>query len=122
MILGPDKMGAWLERALDLSSQRASVLRSNLANVDTPGYVAKDVDFTGALADALERRSPDGTVQVRSEVVERSEVEPGLDANRVDLDQEMVRMAANKAFNQVATEGVTRRMALLRYAIDEGGR
>ena len=31
---------------LDLISQRQRVLGSNIANVDTPGYVRKDIDFS----------------------------------------------------------------------------
>jgi flagellar basal-body rod protein FlgB len=119
MIGGPDRMGAFLERAMDLAYKRQTVLQGNLANVDTPGYVARDLDFAGALAEALDapERAP-----LATPVVERTEVEPGLDGNKVDLDGEMVRLASNEAFYQLATESVTRRLGLLRYAIDEGGR
>ena len=39
-------------QALDARSRRAEVLASNLANVDTPQYKARDVDFEAALAKA----------------------------------------------------------------------
>ncbi len=35
--------------ALNLQSRRAQVLASNLANLDTPGYKARDIDFAAAL-------------------------------------------------------------------------
>ncbi|MDE2263481.1 MAG: flagellar basal body rod protein FlgB, partial [Gammaproteobacteria bacterium] len=38
--------------ALKVYSQRAEVLAANLANADTPGYQARDVDFRAALAAA----------------------------------------------------------------------
>ena len=38
--------------ALKLRSQRTEVLAANLANADTPGYRARDIDFKGALAAA----------------------------------------------------------------------
>jgi len=38
--------------ALQLRSQRAQTLASNLANADTPGYQAKDFDFRSALQQA----------------------------------------------------------------------
>jgi flagellar basal-body rod protein FlgB len=41
-------------------SQRAEVLAANLANADTPGYQARDIDFRAALATA---GSPGGTLQ-----------------------------------------------------------
>jgi flagellar basal-body rod protein FlgB len=38
--------------ALEVYSQRADVLAANLANADTPGYLAKDIDFRAALSAA----------------------------------------------------------------------
>jgi flagellar basal-body rod protein FlgB len=38
--------------ALAVYSQRADVLAANLANADTPGYLARDIDFRAALAAA----------------------------------------------------------------------
>jgi flagellar basal-body rod protein FlgB len=39
-------------QALTLESQRMDVLAANLANVDTPNYKARDLDFKAALAAA----------------------------------------------------------------------
>jgi flagellar basal-body rod protein FlgB len=39
-------------QALGLRSERQRLLASNIANADTPGYVARDVDFSLALRDA----------------------------------------------------------------------
>ncbi len=36
--------------ALKVQTQRMDVLANNLANVDTPGYKARDIDFRTALA------------------------------------------------------------------------
>jgi len=38
--------------ALEVYSQRSEVLAANLANADTPGYQARDIDFRAALAAA----------------------------------------------------------------------
>ena len=37
------------ERALDLRAQRLEVIASNIANVDTPHYKARDIDFKSVL-------------------------------------------------------------------------
>jgi flagellar basal-body rod protein FlgB len=42
--------------ALSARAQRSSVLASNIANADTPGFQARDVDFKLALARALGAR------------------------------------------------------------------
>ena len=39
-------------QALALRSQRQSLIASNIANADTPGYVARDFDFAQALREA----------------------------------------------------------------------
>lgn len=121
MKVGADKMGPWLERALDLSSARHRALSANIANVDTPDYTPKDLEFKNFLNRALEEPSV-LTAKGGPSEVHRRDVEPGLDGNRVDLDQEVVRMTSNRVFHELATEVVNRRLSLLRYAIDEGGR
>ena len=41
------------EQALQVRGQRAEVLANNLANIDTPNYKARDVDFRKVLADSI---------------------------------------------------------------------
>ena len=43
------------ESALRVRGQRASVLADNLANVDTPNYKARDIDFKAMLAGKMEQ-------------------------------------------------------------------
>lgn len=45
------------ESALKFRSERASVLANNLANVDTPNYKARDIDFKQAMSQQLSNRS-----------------------------------------------------------------
>lgn len=42
------------EQALTVQSRRVGVLANNLANADTPGYKAQDIDFRGALSRAMQ--------------------------------------------------------------------
>ncbi len=53
MASGLDNYFGVHEQALRLRSQRTELLASNLANADTPGYKAKDIDFEGALRSAM---------------------------------------------------------------------
>ncbi|MGF6722678.1 flagellar basal-body rod protein FlgB [Paraburkholderia sp. GAS41] len=53
-----DKLDAELafgRQALDVRSYRQELLSSNIANADTPGYKARDVDFSSTLAGALKK-------------------------------------------------------------------
>ncbi|HKT97330.1 MAG TPA: flagellar basal body protein [Paraburkholderia sp.] len=46
---------AFGREALDVRATRQALLSSNIANADTPGYQARDVDFSASLAGALKR-------------------------------------------------------------------
>jgi flagellar basal-body rod protein FlgB len=50
-----DKEFAFGREALDVRAYRQELLSSNIANADTPGYKARDVDFSNALAGALNK-------------------------------------------------------------------
>ncbi|WP_244814896.1 flagellar basal body rod protein FlgB [Caballeronia sp. Lep1P3] len=50
-----DKEFAFGREALDVRAYRQELLSSNIANADTPGYKARDVDFSTALAGALKQ-------------------------------------------------------------------
>src|ERR1035437_2554097 len=43
-----------MDRSLTLASQRQTLIASNLANLDTPGYRTRDFSFEGAMKSALD--------------------------------------------------------------------
>ena len=50
MAISLDKAFGIHQHALLVRSDRAELIASNIANADTPGYKAKDLDFADALA------------------------------------------------------------------------
>ncbi|MEQ5840260.1 flagellar basal body rod protein FlgB [Paraburkholderia acidicola] len=46
---------AFGRQALDVRAYRQELLSSNIANADTPGYKARDVDFGASLANAMKQ-------------------------------------------------------------------
>ncbi|NZA27919.1 flagellar basal body rod protein FlgB [Luteimonas sp. SJ-92] len=85
--------------ALPLREQRMKLIASNLANVDTPGYHAQDLDFNAALAAAGSARQAAGATHERhlaGNALEgllpfqfaRPASQPSLDGNTVDPDAE----------------------------------
>ena len=84
--------------ALELRSQRLSMLASNIANAATPNYKARDIDFSKALADATggangAGMSADQAAQVN--VGYRVPLETSLDGNTVELSTEQNQFAEN---------------------------
>lgn len=75
--------------ALKLREQRMSMLASNIANAATPGYKARDIDFSSALQ-IVERGGASETA-----VRYRVPVQPSLDGNTVELATEQTAFAEN---------------------------
>jgi flagellar basal-body rod protein FlgB len=88
-----------LGRALDLHGARHEVINENLANVHTPGYRARDVDFADALRAAFAPDEPSSDATPEPAVDPTTQVK--ADGNSVDLDVETTRLAEN-AFRMVA--------------------
>ena len=94
--------------ALVLRADRQRLLASNIANADTPGYVARDFDFaqalksvqggasvsTVALTDARHLRL--GSADPRqAEMAYTVQTQPAQDGNSVDLDRERANFVDN---------------------------
>lgn len=127
---------AGLERSLDVRLVRHNVLAGNLANVDTPGYAPKDVDFASAMA-SLSRNGGPSSISLQrtgdrhlslagspgaSEVpiVEVSGGAPALDGNQVDLDRTMVQLAENGIQYGAGARAASKKLAILRYVVSDG--
>ncbi len=117
------------EQALLARSYRAEVLANNLANADTPGYKARDVDFRAMLDDAtrsrqeepMERTHPNhmdisGQATGR-ELLYRVPHQPSLDGNTVNAQQEQSRYMRNAMEFQASFQFLDSKFSGLKKAI-----
>jgi flagellar basal-body rod protein FlgB len=115
-------------QALGLWQRRSEVLASNLANADTPGYLARDVDFRTALAqasgqsDGLGLSTPsagqiDPATQNADKLLYRNPTQPSMDGNTVDEQVEQSNFAANGVHYQASLAFITAQIRMLRTAI-----
>ncbi|MHA6205483.1 flagellar basal body rod protein FlgB [Dyella soli] len=118
-------------QALDLWQRRGEVLASNLANADTPGYLARDVDFRKALASAsgnsgslplaITRQGQiDPAAQAAGQLAYRVPSQPSMDGNTVDAQVEQANFAANGVHYQASLSFITAQIHMLRTAITGG--
>jgi flagellar basal-body rod protein FlgB len=101
-------------RALLLRAERQKVIAGNIANADTPGYAARDLDFKAALAEAAgapvkgaaAMPAARGVATTHAGHLAGSRIDstalkyrvteqPSVDANTVDLDRERANFADN---------------------------
>jgi flagellar basal-body rod protein FlgB len=127
-IFGPVVDG--LRTAIDLYAARHRVITENLANVETPGYRARDLDFRAALARAFAPPAPEpaaggeriaiaelGGDEPPQVIVDRS-TPVKVDGNSVDVDTEMARLSENTLRITALSRMLARQYAVLKSAID----
>ncbi len=136
-----------LEKGLSLRAKRQAVLASNVANADTPGYKAKDLDFKRLMKRFMEKelqmnvhgragqKAASGRLELA--VTNPGHMRPARDAeidagiivsdetgipNNVDLDLEMARLSENSIQYQTTLQLLIKKFEGLKNAATEGGR
>lgn len=94
------------EQALKLRARRGEILAANMANADTPGYKARDIDFAKVLRGqrvdtvTLAATQP-GHIQSKLDPVAAAHMmyrvphQPSLDGNTVEAEREQMAFSAN---------------------------
>lgn len=120
-----DRTIALMQDRLNLNSMNQKVISSNLANINTPGYVSKDLNFDETLREALEDQV---LTLVRSNYNHVGQTDPVTamqspevaGTGPVDLDREMVKLARNNVEYQYIVTMLNKKFSLLKQAVTEG--
>jgi flagellar basal-body rod protein FlgB len=109
-------------RALQVESRRTELLAANLANADTPGFKARDIDFKAALASAANQAGVNGKAGVSamaadSATLYRVPLAPSLDGNTVDVQLEQSAFAENSVRYQATLTLLNGKLRSLMTAI-----
>jgi flagellar basal-body rod protein FlgB len=111
----PDLM--LLERYMDVTTMRQTLVTTNLANIDTPGYHARDVDFRGELFRAM---NGDDTSASSPFVMPVRGLIARPDGNNVSVDRESLLLAEVQLQFKAATAVIRSAFAEINTAIREG--
>lgn len=131
-MIGDSITSAILQKALDGSWQRQRAIANNIANHETPGYKAIEVDFEKSLETEIKKL--ENGIPTKEKIAEgidslkNSEINVfsdystsnRADGNNVDMDLENIEMAKTQIQYQYLTRSMTDMFARLRYAISEG--
>jgi flagellar basal-body rod protein FlgB len=108
-----------LAEALTLYQHRHEVIASNLANVETPGYRAQELDFAATLKDAFKAAGPERSPSATPpDVVTDASAPPRADGNTVDVDLQMAKLAQNGGKYVALARILQQRIAQMKFAID----
>ncbi len=132
------KVHGLMAEALDYRSMRQDLISSNIANVDTPGYKARDIAFGDVLAQKSARIFHDADTQTlqlaqtdprhlpapqngrteRAEIFFRDGHLARNDGNTVDLDIETSEMAKNSVMYNAIIAAMKKDSAIFRSVLD----
>lgn len=111
-----DNVHSALEATMRGADMRGKVLQANLANVNTPGYRRRDVDFQGVLAAELNRAQQTASPVVQPRFAASVDASAGAvrpDGNTVDVDSEGAQIAENALLYTAASQLLTVRRQTL---------
>jgi flagellar basal-body rod protein FlgB len=123
-----------MQKGLSASWTRNAVIRNNIANVETPGFKASDVEFRTQFAQSLQSERFKGTKThpghidigasnipaFETRIVKRDDLSMRMDGNNVDIESENVKLAQNSLYYNTLMEKLNSEIRRLRAAISEG--
>lgn len=116
-----------LKTAMQVSSTRAELISSNIANVNTDGYKAKRVEFENQLQKAIAQnqfnlsqtheKHLNNSASIHPRIVENEARSVKANGNNVDLEVEMVNQATNGLYYNALTAQLNGRYKMLNYVL-----
>lgn len=107
-----DNVTNQLAHYMDLLSTRQKLVASNIANIDTPGYKTKDIDFQAEFLSLAQGKPP--------EVMDAPGLVVKSDGNNVSLDREARLLSENALRFSVASTLMKNELKTVESAIKEG--
>lgn len=102
-----------LQSALGRASQRHALLTNNLANVNTPGFQRRDMDFNITLQEEMDKSDLQPAAAQGGGSIRQ-------DGNGVDLEKEVMSIAETEMRYQAVTDMTSNYFANLKNVIREG--
>jgi flagellar basal-body rod protein FlgB len=101
---------------LELTNQRQELIVGNMANIDTPGYQTKDLDFQSAMQDVVNS----GNVKMEPASLEVEGLPERPDGNNVNVDRESLLLSQTQLQYQMGVQLIKAEFHKLLTAIKEG--
>ncbi|MFK5984579.1 MAG: flagellar basal body rod protein FlgB [Pseudomonadota bacterium] len=133
MAISFDKFLGIHDDALMIRSKRTEILASNIANADTPGYKAQDIDFQQAMKSAQSggsdfkmQTTSDKHIQgtgfaIDGDIKYRQNNQPSVDGNTVETHTEKTAFAKNALEYSFTLEVLNKKFSGIRKALKTAG-
>ena len=104
-----------LQGYLSLTTQRQQMVVQNMANVDTPGYHTKDLDFKKAMQQVMD----EGTSTMGPAALQVEGLPERPDGNNVNIDRESLMLSQTQLQYQMGVQLVKSQFHTMLTAIKE---
>jgi flagellar basal-body rod protein FlgB len=126
LLFRTDPTALALRKALDGDAARQQAVAGNLANLDTPGYQPRRVEFQNQLRAALSEQEAGSGEEDLERLQPQVTIQGGAalrrDGNSVDVETEMVELSESGLHYQAVVRLLSRKLQMLRAVVTEGGR
>ncbi|SHH83524.1 flagellar basal body rod protein FlgB [Clostridium grantii] len=120
-----------IKSALGATNVRQSVISNNISNVNTSNFKASKVEFEDTLKNVLDQNSISmrytnekhmgmALNDIQPEIIKDDTTEIKLNGNNVDMEKEMVDMAANQILYNSLVQQANKKLSNLSYVISGG--
>src|SRR5579875_1930579 len=90
-----------LQGYLDVTNNRQQMITANIANVDTPGYHTKDLNFSAAMEQVMNGH---GSAQMAPASLEVTDLPERPDGNNVNVDRESMLLSEMQLQHQAGVQ------------------
>jgi flagellar basal-body rod protein FlgB len=109
-----------LQGYLKVLADRQQMIASNMANVDTPGYHTKDLNFQGAMRQVMDEGDSGTSAVLEPASLETQGLPERPDGNNVSVDRESMLLAQTQLQFQLGVQLVKSDMQMVMSAIKDG--
>ncbi|MEG2086580.1 MAG: flagellar basal body rod protein FlgB [Angelakisella sp.] len=107
-----------MQKSLDALWMRTKVITNNIANYETPGYMAMDFSFELVLSDVNKSGQPQKAA-FRTSVIEKSDSTVRPDGNNVNMDKEQLELWRTQSQYAFLVNKINGQYNNLRYVIKQ---
>ncbi|NTW16899.1 MAG: flagellar basal body rod protein FlgB [Syntrophaceae bacterium] len=111
-----------LTSMMDFRSQKHQLITSNIANIDTPEYTSKDLQFKGVIGEAMRKQLTTTSKKhlsgqfVNAGIIDSDFVDS---EERVNVEKEMANLAENHLMYNLSVELLSRKFRSIKSVLNE---
>jgi flagellar basal-body rod protein FlgB len=107
---------------MDFRSQKHQLISSNIANIDTPEYTSKDLQFKGLIGEAMQKQlTKTDKKHISGQFVNAGIIEGDFvdSEERVNVEKEMANLAENHLLYNLSVELLSRKLRSIKTVLNE---